>query len=52
MSSESTRLPVELIRAKRDGGALTAAELRGFIAGVTDGAIPEIGRAHSELQSR
>ncbi len=35
------RLPVELIRAKRDGGALTAAELRGFIAGVTDGSIPD-----------
>ncbi len=35
------RLPVELIRAKRDGGALTAAELRGFVAGVTDGSIPD-----------
>ncbi len=41
MSSERTRLPVELIRAKRDGGALTAAELRGFIAGVTDGSLPD-----------
>ena len=35
------RLPVELIRAKRDGGALTPAELRGFIAGVTDGSLPD-----------
>ena len=35
------RLPVELIRAKRDGGALTAAELRGFIRGVTDGSLPD-----------
>ncbi|MEZ4399786.1 MAG: thymidine phosphorylase [Kofleriaceae bacterium] len=37
----SGRLPVELIRAKRDGHALSAAELRGFIAGVTDGSIPD-----------
>ncbi|MBK9037273.1 MAG: thymidine phosphorylase [Myxococcales bacterium] len=37
----ATRLPVELIRAKRDGGALADAELRGFIAGVTDGSIPD-----------
>ncbi len=37
----SGRLPVELIRAKRDGGALSAGELRGFIAGVTDGSIPD-----------
>ena len=31
----ASRLPVELIRAKRDGGVLSADELRGFIAGVT-----------------
>ena len=37
----ASRLPVELIRAKRDGGVLTAAELRGFIAGVTDGSLPD-----------
>ena len=37
----STRLPVELIRAKRDGAALTDAELRGFVAGVTDGSLPD-----------
>ncbi len=35
------RLPVELIRSKRDGEALSADELRGFIAGVTDGSIPD-----------
>ncbi len=34
-------LPVELIRKKRDGGVLAEAELRGFIAGVTDGSIPD-----------
>ena len=37
----SGRLPVELIRAKRDGQALSDAELRGFVAGVTDGSIPD-----------
>ena len=37
----STRLPVELIRAKRDGATLTDAELRGFVAGVTDGSLPD-----------
>ncbi|HVV88182.1 MAG TPA: thymidine phosphorylase, partial [Kofleriaceae bacterium] len=41
MTAERARLPVELIRAKRDGQALTAAELRGFIAGVTDGSLPD-----------
>ena len=35
------RLPVELIKAKRDGHVLAAAELRGFIAGVTDGSLPD-----------
>ncbi len=35
------RLPVELIRAKRDGESLSPAELREFIAGVTDGSIPD-----------
>lgn len=35
------RLPVELIRSKRDGAALSDAELRAFIAGVTDGSIPD-----------
>ena len=34
-------LPVQLIRKKRDGGALTDDEARGFIAGVTDGSIPD-----------
>lgn len=37
----ASRLPVELIRAKRDGGVLSADELRGFIAGVTDGSLPD-----------
>jgi pyrimidine-nucleoside phosphorylase len=41
MSVARPRLPVELIRAKRDGGELTAAELRGFIRGVTDGSLPD-----------
>ncbi len=35
------RLPVELIRAKRDGLELADDELRGFIAGVTDDTIPD-----------
>ena len=34
-------LPVQLIRKKRDGHALAEAELRWFIAGVTDGSIPD-----------
>jgi pyrimidine-nucleoside phosphorylase len=34
-------LPVEIIRAKRDGRRLADAELRGFVAGVTDGSIPD-----------
>jgi len=34
-------LAVQLIRKKRDGGALDDAELRGFIAGVTDGSLPD-----------
>jgi pyrimidine-nucleoside phosphorylase len=34
-------LPVQLIRKKRDGGALGDAEIRRFVAGVTDGSIPD-----------
>jgi pyrimidine-nucleoside phosphorylase len=34
-------LPVQLIRKKRDGGTLDDGELRAFIAGVTDGTIPD-----------
>jgi pyrimidine-nucleoside phosphorylase len=34
-------LPVQLIRNKRDGGSLADADLRAFIAGVTDGSIPD-----------
>ncbi|HET7501616.1 MAG TPA: thymidine phosphorylase [Kofleriaceae bacterium] len=34
-------LTVQLIRKKRDGGALDDAELRAFIAGVTDGSIAD-----------
>ncbi|HEU4729055.1 MAG TPA: thymidine phosphorylase [Kofleriaceae bacterium] len=34
-------LPVQLIRKKRDGGALDDDELREFIAGVTDGSIAD-----------
>ena len=34
-------LPVQLIRKKRDGGALDDAEIRAFIAGITDDSIPD-----------
>ena len=34
-------LPVQLIRKKREGLALADDELRAFIAGVTDGSIPD-----------
>ena len=34
-------LPVQLIRKKRDGAALDDDEIRAFIAGVTDGSIPD-----------
>ena len=34
-------LPVQLIKKKRDGGALDDAEIRAFVAGVTDGSIPD-----------
>jgi pyrimidine-nucleoside phosphorylase len=34
-------LPVQLIRKKRDGLALDEAEIRFFIAGLTDGSIPD-----------
>jgi len=34
-------LPVQLIRKKRDGGELADDELRAFVAGVTDGSIPD-----------
>ncbi len=34
-------LPVQLIRKKRDGGALDDAEIRAFVAGATDGSIPD-----------
>ena len=38
-------LPVQLIRKKRDGGALDDAEIRAFIAGVTDGSLPDYQQA-------
>ena len=34
-------LPQTLIRKKRDGSALSPEELRSFLAGVTDGSIPD-----------
>lgn len=44
-ANHSTRsvapLPQELIRKKRDGKSLTEGEIEGFIAGVTDGTIPD-----------
>jgi pyrimidine-nucleoside phosphorylase len=36
---------VQLIRKKRDGGALDDAEIRAFVGGVTDGAIPDYQQA-------
>ncbi|HEY5948472.1 MAG TPA: thymidine phosphorylase [Kofleriaceae bacterium] len=38
-------LPVQLIRKKRDGAALDDAEIRAFIAGVTDGSLPDYQQA-------
>jgi pyrimidine-nucleoside phosphorylase len=32
-------LPAQLLRRKRDGGALSDAEIHGFIAGITDGTV-------------
>ena len=32
---------VDIIREKRDGGALTEAQIAWFIAGITDGTIPD-----------
>jgi len=34
-------LAVQLIRKKRDGGVLDEAEIRAFVAGITDGSIPD-----------
>ena len=34
-------LPQEIIRAKRDGGALSAGEIGDFIAGLTSGALTD-----------
>ena len=39
--SEAVLLPQELIRAKRDGRALSEANIADFIAGVTSGAVTE-----------
>ena len=36
---------VQLVRKKRDGGALGSDEIRAFIAGVTDGTIPDYQQA-------
>jgi pyrimidine-nucleoside phosphorylase len=33
--------PVELIRTKRDGGTLSDADIAAFVAGVTDGSVPD-----------
>src|SRR5688500_19997725 len=38
-------LPVQLIRKKRDGGALDDDEIRAWIAGVTDGSLPDYQHA-------
>jgi len=34
-------LPQEIIRTKRDGGQLSAEDIRGFVAGLTDGRVSE-----------
>ena len=34
-------LPAQLIRAKRDGARLDGGDIRAFMAGVTDGSIPD-----------
>ncbi|WP_207460274.1 thymidine phosphorylase [Azospirillum sp. SYSU D00513] len=34
-------LPQEIIRKKRDGGRLAAAEIEGFVRGITDGSVTE-----------
>ncbi len=34
-------LPQEIIRRKRDGGALAAADIAAFVAGLTDGSVSE-----------
>ncbi|HEY0253954.1 MAG TPA: hypothetical protein VGC41_20630, partial [Kofleriaceae bacterium] len=34
-------LPVQLIRKKRDGAELADDEIRFFVAGITDGSIPD-----------
>jgi len=41
MATIAPLLPVQLIRKKREGAALDDDELRAFIAGVTDGSIPD-----------
>jgi thymidine phosphorylase len=41
MMSSLPFLPQEIIRVKRDGGVLTAEQLRQFVAGVCDGSISE-----------
>ena len=38
-SNQSVFLPQEIIRAKRDGGRLTDAEITQFVAGLTDGSV-------------
>ena len=40
-SGAGTALPQELIRKKRDGESLSRGEIETFIAGVTDGSIPD-----------
>ncbi len=37
----SVFLPQEIIRTKRDGGALTAAEIAAFVTGIADGSVSE-----------
>jgi thymidine phosphorylase len=41
MADSAALLPQEIIRAKRDGRELTAAEIEGFIAGLTSGRVTE-----------
>ena len=41
MKAQVTLPPAELIRRKRDGGALTAEEIADFVAGIVDGSVAD-----------
>lgn len=41
MSDKSVFLPQEVIRTKRDGGTISDADIRNFVAGITDGSVTD-----------